>query len=234
MTKHAASKAPLHLRHEFKYNISRREDIHLSSRLRKLFPHDAHADADGSYRVNSLYFDTLYDRALRQKIDGTDRWEKFRIRYYGSEPTFLRLERKMKINGLCAKQSARMTYEEAARLLDGDIDFLLHADHPLLQELYSKMQGQLLRPKTIVCYDREAFIYEPGNVRITLDRNLRTSLHCTDFLNPGRIHMDVSDRMPVLEVKYDEFLPEIVRMAVQTGDQRATAYSKYAVCRRYE
>lgn len=96
------------------------------------------------------------------------------------------------------------------------------------------MKGQVLRPKTIVTYDREAFIYEPGNVRITIDRNLRSGLSNTDFLNTDLSHVPVSDGLAVLEVKYDEFIPEIVAMAVQATNRQASAYSKYAICRRYD
>ena len=140
----------------------------------------------------------------------------------------------MKIHGLCAKRSTRVSAEQAEQLLRGKTEWLLESGEPLLIELYSKMQGQMLRPKTIVCYDREAFLYEPGNVRITLDRNLRSGLNCLDFLNPKRHYIGVSDGLAVLEVKYDAFLPEIVRMAVQVPNRRAAAYSKYAVCRRFE
>lgn len=228
------SSPPLKLRHELKHTINQGDDRILSQRLRKLFRHDENADSHGTYRVSSLYFDTPYDKALREKVDGVDRREKFRLRYYNGDPSSIRLEKKMKVNGLCAKRSARMTAHQVARLLEGDVRFLLESDQPLLMELYSKLQGQQLRPKTIVCYDREAFLYEPGNVRITLDRNLRTGLGSTDFLNADFRYTGVSDSFSVLEVKYDAFLPEIVRMAVQIPNRTSTPFSKYAVCRRYD
>ena len=205
----------------------------LSSRLRKLFLHDKNADSHGIYRVSSLYFDTPTDKALRQKIDGVNCREKFRLRYYGDDLSFIRLEKKYKINGLCGKRSTRITQEQVKMLLMGEIAFLLDGDM-LMRELYSKMKGQLLAPKTIVTYDREAFLFAPGNVRITLDRNVRTGLASLDFLNPGLYHVPVSDGLTVLEVKYDEFLPEIVKMAVQIPNTQASAYSKYAVCRKYD
>ena len=99
------------LRHELKHQISPPEDLVLSGRLRRLFPHDRHAGADGSYRVTSLYLDTPYDAALREKLDGVDRREKFRLRYYGDDPAWLKLEKKFKVNGLCGKRSARLTLE---------------------------------------------------------------------------------------------------------------------------
>lgn len=227
-------KAPLKLRHELKYGINAADDVILSHRLRKLFQHDENADSHGIYRVSSLYFDTPCDTALRQKIDGVDRREKFRIRYYNADLSFIRLEKKVKINGLCGKYSAKLTAGQVERLLQGNYEFLRTSDTPLLIELYSKMQGQLLRPKTVVTYDREAFLYEPGNVRVTIDRDLRSGLGNTDFLNTGPYRADVSDDITVLEVKYDAFLPELVRMAVAIPNRRAAAYSKYAVCRRFD
>jgi len=221
------------LRHELKHSIRNGEDVILTSRLKKLFRHDENAGSHGIYRVNSLYFDTPTDLALRQKLDGVNRREKFRLRYYGDDLRFIRLEKKYKINGLCGKRSTRITQEQVKKLLSGEIDFLLSGD-TLMQELYSKMKGQRLAPKTIVTYDREAFLFAPGNVRITLDRNVRTGLASLDFLNPQLHHVPVSDGLTVLEVKYDEFLPEIVKMAVQVPNTQASAYSKYAVCRKFD
>ena len=226
-------KAPS-LRHEWKHQINPQEDLVLSQRLGKLFPRDGNAGPDGAYRVTSLYFDTPYDSALREKLDGVNRREKFRLRYYGSDLSFLRLEKKYKVNGLCGKRSARLTREQAERLLRGDARFLLDTGDALLLELYSKIQGQGLRPKTIVRYDREAFLYVPGNVRITLDRDIRTGLGSVDFLNPGVFCVRAAGPGTVLEVKYDAFLPEIVRMAVQVPGRRAAACSKYALCRRLD
>lgn len=221
------------LRHELKHSISQGEDRILSSRLRKLFSRDLNAGPDGSYRIRSLYFDTPNDTALRQRLDGVNCREKFRLRYYGDDLSFIRLEKKYKINGLCGKRSTRITQEQVEMLLSGEICFLLSGD-ALMQELYSKMKGQRLAPKTIVTYEREAFLFAPGNVRITLDRNVCTGLASLDFLNPGLHHVPVSDGLTVLEVKYDEFLPEIVKMAVQIPNTQASAYSKYAVCRKYD
>ena len=222
------------LRHEFKYQISLREDLILAGRLRSLLEHDRHAGKDGSYRVTSLYFDTPYDRAYRQKLNGAARREKFRLRYYGADTGVIRLEKKFKINGLCGKRSARLTLRQTEELLAGRIDFLLESREPLLTEFYSKIRGQGLEKKTIVCYDREAFCFEPGNVRVTLDRNVRTGLGSTDFLDTNRLKPGALENCTVLEVKYDAFLPDLVRMAVRVPGRQAAACSKYAQCRRFD
>ena len=225
---------PMGMRHERKHQLSPQEDLVLSSRLRKLFPHDSHAGADGAYRVTSLYFDTPYDAALREKLDGVDRREKFRLRYYGDSPAFFKLEKKCKVNGLCGKRSAPLAREEAEQLLAGEYGFLLKRGDPLLAEFYSKLQGALLRPRAVVCYDREAFLYAPGNVRVTLDRNIRTGLGPEGFLRPGRFPLKPLEGLTVLEVKYDAFLPELVKLAVQTPNRPAGSCSKYALCRQLE
>ena len=229
-----ANPEPMKYRHEVKHIITPGDDLILTSRLRKLFVHDKNADSPGVYRVSSLYFDTPNDTALRQKLDGVNCREKFRLRCYNGNPDFIRLEKKSKQGSLGHKRSAPVTRKQVERLLAGDVEVLLESGDPLLGELYRKMRFQLLTPKTIVTYDREAFLYTPGNVRITIDRSLRTGLNSLDFLNPEMFHAPVSDGMSVLEVKFDEFLPEIVKMAVQTPHTRAGAYSKYAVCRRYD
>lgn len=145
----------------------------------------------------------------------------------------IHLEKKSKLAGLGNKQSANLTAEEAQRIVDGDIEWMLQAKQPLIQELYSKMQTQQLCPKTIVDYVREPFVYAPGNVRVTLDYDIRTGLGCTDFLNPDCPTVSAGDSPIILEVKWDEFLPDIIRSAVQLEGRRVTAFSKYAQCRIY-
>jgi hypothetical protein len=222
------------MRHELKHRISFQDDLVLNGRLNKLFSHDKHAGSNGTYQITSLYFDTPYDTALREKIEGVNRREKFRLRYYGTDTSFIRLEKKYKSNGLCGKRSVRLSFEEVQKILNNDIGFLLESKNPLLIEFYSKLAGKRLCPKTIVSYEREAYFYEPGNVRITLDRNIRSGIGNIDFLNPDILRIPVTEQVTILEIKYDSFLPDIVRMAVQIPDRQASACSKYALCRRFD
>ena len=119
------------------------------------------------------------------------------------------------------------------KIVDGDIDWMLGSDHPLIQELYCKMRYQGMRPKTIVDYTREPFIFRPGNVRVTLDYDIRTGLGCTDFLNPDAVTIPAGDAPILVEVKWDEFLPSIIRDLVSIPDRRVGSFSKYAQCRIY-
>ncbi len=204
----------------------------LRQRLRAVMESDPHA-VDGKYQIRSLYFDNLDDKALREKIDGVNMREKFRIRLYNCDSSVIHLEKKSKRNGLGTKYSANLTAEEAQKIVDGDIDWMLDSGRPLVQELYCKMRYQGLRPKTIVDYTREPFIYRPGNVRVTLDYDIRTGLHCTDFLNPEAVTIPAGDTYLLVEVKWDEFLPSIIRDAVSVPDRRVGSFSKYAQCRVY-
>ena len=193
---------------------------------------DAHA-ADGKYLVRSLYFDTPEDTALREKLDGVSRREKFRLRFYNHDPSLIHLEKKSKLAGLGCKESANLTAQEAQRIIDGDSLWMQQAQQPLIRELYTKMQIRQLRPKTIVDYTREPFVYAPGNVRVTLDYDIRTGLRSTDFLNPDALTVPAGDAPILLEVKWDNFLPDIIRDAIQLEDRQVTAFSKYAQCRIY-
>lgn len=193
---------------------------------------DPHA-VGGKYFVRSLYFDTPTDTALREKLDGVNRREKFRIRYYNHDTTLIHLEKKSKLSGLGNKQSAPLTAQQAQQIVDGDLDWMLSSPHGLIRELYAKMQTQQLKPKTIVDYTREPFVYGPGNVRVTIDYDIRTGLGCTDFLDPDCPTIPAGDAPIILEVKWDGFLPDIIRDAVQLESRQVSAFSKYAQCRIY-
>ena len=180
-----------------------------------------------------MYFDNLRDKALREKLEGLNYREKFRIRYYNGDTSFLCLEKKTKLNGRGNKQKARLSEEETERLLCGDYRWMKESGRPLVTELYSKMMSQGLRPKAIVDYTREPFTYRPGNVRVTLDYNLRTGIGCREFLNPDCVTIPAGNPVIIMEVKWDEFLPSAIQDAVQLKSRRAAAFSKYAACRIY-
>lgn len=219
-------------RHEWKHEISLSDRIAIRHRLRLIGRPDEHADG-GRYLIRSLYFDNLADKALREKIDGVNHREKFRIRYYNGDTSLIHLEKKSKFNGLGTKAVAELSAAEAQAIVDGELDWMPGSGRPLVQELYSKMRAQGLRPRTIVDYTREPFVYAPGNVRVTLDYDIRTGLYRTDFLNPACVTIPAGETAAILEVKWDAFLPDVIRDAVQLEGRRVSAFSKYAACRIY-
>ena len=186
------------------------------------------------YKIRSLYFDNLDNKALIEKIIGINNREKFRIRFYNDDYSFIKLEKKSKINGVCYKTSEIITMEECKEIQKGNIDFLKNSNKSLFIELYSKMKNQLLRPKTIVDYVREAYVYPISNVRITFDKKVKTGLLNTNMFEKNLPTVSAIDEsLIILEVKYDEFLPEIIQDIIQTNESRQSSISKYAAARRY-
>lgn len=219
-------------RHELKYQINASDVMVIRQRLQMLAKPDPHA-RDGRYLVRSLYFDNLEDKALREKMDGVNRREKFRIRCYNGDFSLIHLEKKCKWGALTRKESIPVSKETAQTLLQGGKPDGEISPKSLLGELCRKMDTEGLRPKTIVDYVREPFVYGPGNVRVTLDYDIRTGLCGTDFLNPDCVMVPSGDPPVILEVKWDAFLPDIIRDAVELPGRMAGAYSKYAACRIY-
>ena len=177
---------PGSFRHELKYRDRRGGILALRSRLGPVMRRDGHACGDGRYLVRSIYFDNCDDKALREKINGVQRREKFRIRYYNDDLSFITLEKKLKYNDLCCKLDAPLTEAECRALLAGDTEWMPEHPSELVRELYCKMLCQRLRPRLLVSYLREPYVYAPGNVRVTFDSRIRTSLYGRGFL-PGEI-----------------------------------------------
>lgn len=221
-----------HYRHELKYKITYAEYLAIRSRLRTVMESDPHA-RDGTYLIRSVYFDNVYDKALREKIDGVSKREKFRIRYYNDDFSYITLEKKMKIDKLCLKYDAEISEEEFKKILSGDIDWMKESPSELVKELYAKMRYQNLRPRVRVSYKREPYIYKAGNVRVTFDSEIRTSMNHMDFIYADDISATDASGEMLMEVKYDAFLPEIIRVLIQIKGNNQEAFSKYGACRKY-
>ena len=218
------------LRHEWKHHITPMDKQAVINRLSAIASTDPHYGAE-PYHIRSLYFDNVYDKALAERLNGCEVREKFRIRYYNSDEGYIVLEKKSKFNTLCGKKSTQITQEQCQRLIDGDTRWLAESGKPLCRELYAKMQWQLLRPRVVVDYTRRAFVYAPGNVRVTIDDEIRSGLSATQMFAPF-VTVPADLRHPViLEVKYDAYCPSIIRDAVQLDTRRTSSFSKYAVCR---
>lgn len=219
-------------RHEMKIEISPSDVMQIRMRLNALMKKDPHGE-NGRYEVRSLYFDTVQDHALMEKIDGVNQREKYRIRMYDKRADFLRLEVKRKISGLTNKESAVIGRERVEAILSGDTSWMPLSECALIRNLYDRMKYEGFRPRTIVEYTREAYVYEAGNVRVTFDSDIRTGMTGTDFLNPDCVTVPAWDGRILLEVKWDEFLPDIIRDAIHADGRVAGAFSKYAQARIY-
>ena len=222
-------------RHELKYQISFSDYLAIRQRLRPVMKPDEHVRSDGRYIIRSVYFDNLDDKALREKINGVQKREKFRIRYYNDDLSFIVAEKKLKCNNLCMKMDARLTEEECRALFTGNTGWMMGHPSGLIQELYCKMNSQQLRPKVLVSYTREPYVYAAGNVRVTFDSHIRSTLFHRGFLEEMVSDIGVLNEPGdvILEVKFDAFLPDIIQSLLQTEEIRQQAYSKYGACRRF-
>lgn len=223
----------IQMRHELKYPLGRGEYEALRRRCALVMERDRHVDADGGYSIESLYFDDLADSALLANYAGLSFREKFRIRRYGGNNATLHLEKKLKRGGLGTKFSAPMTAEELDDLLHGDTAWMMKRSDSLIQELYVRMKTEQLRPKTIVTYRREPYVYGPGNVRVTFDYDIRSGICATDMLN-GAVLVPANPGLVLMEVKWDDYLPDIIADIIQEQTLRVSAFSKYASCRQYD
>ena len=224
-----------HYRHELKYSITYWQYLQLKSRLCQVMKTDPHTGEDGTYRIRSIYFDNVQDKALREKINGVAKREKFRIRYYNDDFTQITLEKKIKDNNLCMKVSARLKEKECRMLLEGNLEWMRNHPASLVQELYGKMKYQQLRPRVLVSYIREPYIYAAGNVRITFDWNVRTTMYHRKFLEEKVYDVDAV-QCPgemIMEVKFDSFLPGVIQNLIQMDKIRQQSFSKYGACRNY-
>ena len=222
------------MRHEIKTRVSAAEAAALRTRLQAVMQRDKHALQDGTYEIHSVYFDTPTNRALMEKQVGMPQRAKYRIRYYNDNLEHFRLECKSKIVTLCHKRGTSLTRPEVEKICLGDIDWMLHDDRALVRELYLKMKQELLRPRVQVHYVREAFVYGPANVRVTLDSDIRTGVYSPDFLNVHQPRPRTqSPDFVLLEVKYDEYLPEIIRI-ITNCQCRPMSFSKFEACHTYD
>ena len=193
-------------RHELKYLINEGEHAALACRMSPVFKLDKHARA-GGYTIRSLYFDDYCNSAYEEKDAGILMRKKYRVRIYNGGDKVIKLERKKKYGSWIYKEDAPLTRDEFEQILAGDYDFLLRSPHQLCREFYIECICNMMRPRTIVDYEREPWVMDEGTVRITFDMNVRAAVG-----------------------SFTEFCPQLVRDMVPPGAAELTAVSKYCLC----
>lgn len=221
-------------RHELKYQISDAQVQMLRNRINHLIPPDSHAGADGCYRIRSLYFDDYENHCFRENEDGTDPREKFRIRIYNHSTQRITLECKRKERGKTHKMACPLTQEQTRALMAGKILPDLASQPPLLRKLTIQMLTRRMRPVVIVEYDRIPYVHPLGNVRVTLDCHISASNECQRFFDPSLpLRPILPPGQHILEVKWDELLPDYIYRAMNLQDLQWTSFSKFYLCRRF-
>ena len=221
-------------RQELKYVISGAERELLVRRLSAVLERDPYSMPDGTYGVRTLYFDDLYDSAMEDALSGVPEREKYRLRMYNRDPSFLRLEKKIKRYGGGIKPELRLSREECERLLKGDHAFLAQKQEPFAEVVYAEAQTGGLRPQAVVQYIRTAFGSPQGDLRITVDSDIRVSRAPHAFFADKDFGMPVMEHGEcVMEIKFSGFLPDYIQHLVGIADTSRVALSKYAACRIY-
>lgn len=221
-------------RHEYKYLCQMQQLACIKNQIRGILQPDKNTGADGSYVIRSLYFDDYDNSCYYDNINGTDPREKFRIRIYNADSSYIKLELKQKNRGKTKKQSCVLTKDMCIRIIQGKNLSMNEIDSPVYRKFCLQQNTRLLRPKVIVEYDRFPYVYKDGNVRITFDLNVRSSSQIKDFFEPIIVSRPVMPiNQHILEVKFDDYIPDFIYQTVQIDKLRQTTYSKYSICRRY-
>lgn len=210
-------------RHEHKYYLTPGNADILRRRVHSLLCRDRHSN--GAYRISSLYFDDMYDTCLHEKQSGVFVRDKWRMRWYNDSLDPVHLERKHKEGELGHKQHDRVSQEQYHRLCAGDMSVAAGQVGAVWEAFYQLHCLRRLRPVVTVIYEREAFSYAPGNVRVTFDSGLRAAV-------PGSaVSLPVCDGLTILELKHDSFLPSVVGSLLSGLQFTQLALSKYVMAR---
>lgn len=221
------------LRHEIKYYINEGVYHILRDRFLQVLKPDENMVNKEGYIISSLYFDDVFNSALEEKISGTRFRDKYRIRIYDHSDKIIKLECKSKFDSFIAKKSASLSRSEYDQIIQGEYDFLLHKENRLCEKLYALHSCKLLQPVTVVEYQREAYVAEQGNVRLTFDKNISASMISLDMFSDDYVVKDIlPPGMMVLEVKYDDFIPKYILNLIQSAMTQKCAISKYVMCRK--
>lgn len=219
-------------RNEYKYLLDACDTAVLKSRVRALLPVDPHAGSDGRYVIKSVYMDDPEDSCFYDNLNGADHRDKYRIRCYNNDSSYIVLEKKSKLHGMTKKLSCVIDWDICSQLINGRIpEVTSDMDKDLAMMLTEIRTGSFV-PKVVVAYERTAFVYGPGNVRITFDEDLASSSDIFSFPEAAAPERPVWPAgMSLLEVKWDAFLPSFIRDVVNIDSLSWSAFSKYCQSR---
>jgi len=221
-------------RNELKYYISNIGYHALVNRLEHVLKSDDYSKPRVGYFIRSLYFDSHDDECLYDKQSGVMFRQKYRMRIYDTNSESVKFEIKNKWNNQIFKETAIISKDSAYRIIDGEYGELLKYDNPILNKIYKKFTEKHYTPKVIIDYDRDAYMFDFFNLRITFDKNLHSNN--TDFdLFSTNLHTIpvILEGKQILEIKYEQVLPEYIHRSLQLDSFERMAISKYTLGRRF-
>lgn len=219
-------------RHEEKYYINKVGAFELSSLLKGYMKKDQHTLADGSYWIRSLYFDDFVNTDYHDKLSGVSERKKLRLRIYNTSTNSVKLEIKNRYGVYMLKESASISSDDAKLLILGQASNLLNYDSIVAAKVYCLMHNALYQPKVLIDYEREAYTYPFENIRVTIDKNIRASTSSFNIFTHG-IYMlpALQEDVHILEVKYNNMIPEFLQKLLSTFTINRSSVSKYCLSR---
>ena len=214
-------------RFEKKYILNNLQVEELKHRLSPIMKLDPILSGKSFYCIRSLYFDDYNNTCLKQVLNGISERYKYRIRFYNNNHEYIMLEKKYKIDNMTKKTVCRITKEQVNKILNGSISISKDNDK-LLNEFILMIKTRGFRPVVIIDYDRIPYVYDAGCVRITFDYNLSCSYEFDKLFDDRLLRIPLMEEgSTVLEVKYNDFIPDYIRFSLQVNGLRRTSYSKY-------
>jgi hypothetical protein len=222
-------------RYELKYVVHASEYRRLVDDLAHFMSPDPYGDADGFYRVTSLYYDSPQLHSYRSKIEGLKFRRKLRIRIYPGDDiasvTNGFVEIKQRINRTVQKRRLKLPLEQAEALCAGsfDVDGLEEMDARAASEVLYMVRVMNLKPKCVVSYRRRAFMggrYEQG-MRLTFDMQLQGRMHGLVVNEPAQNYFFMPPEWYVMEVKVNERIPTWMTSIIAKNECTIRRVSKY-------
>lgn len=219
-------------RHELKFFLSRADYAYARSILCELMCRDKYASA-GEYPLRNLYFDTIADESVVEKLDGIESRDKYRLRSYGAQYPWVKLERKRKRNDYVNKTSVVLSNDDARALVRGDYSMLLEHDTAGARSLYFDFARQYLRPVVLVDYMREPYTLPYNEIRVTFDTDISISVggHLAMFDWGAETRHIQPQEVVIMEVKYNVCLPSWFQDVLSLESCTRAAIGKYAIAR---
>lgn len=219
-------------RNEIKFVINKDTAEILKNKLSHLMDVDTNSTLeDNSYLIRSLYFDNIYSNAYYEKTDGVEYRKKYRIRLYNGDTSFIRLECKYKHENKTSKDQILIDKSICDKIINGNIEDLDISKPNLLTKFVIDYRSRGLSPSIIVDYKRLAFTYPVSDVRVTFDSKIRSGRYNYNLYDDLTTYKIIDDNEVVLEVKFNEILPQQIAIVLSTVPMIRQAFSKFAICR---
>lgn len=212
-------------RHEVKYETDPDKAWSIRQNIAPLLQIDSNAAITGYYVVKSLYFETPYNSDYTDKELGVQFRQKVRLRSYAGNDVY-KLEIKSKNGDVATKYSVSLTRRQAEMVVNGNYNCILEIGSANRMYIYHQLITNVYRPLMVVSYTRYPFTNPAGNFRVTFDENIRYSVNYESLFQEIPMTGLTTDKT-IIEIKYDDFVPDWITDYLVGNGINAGENSKY-------